>query len=64
MIKVLTEDQMTLQIIKVLKEGKKKEFQAILEELQPYDIARILKGSQKNTIHASCCYLIQNKSLN
>ncbi|WP_458353287.1 magnesium transporter [Peribacillus frigoritolerans] len=44
MIKVLTEDQMTLQIIKVLKEGKKKEFQAILEELQPYDIARIFEG--------------------
>jgi len=44
MIKVLTEDQMTLQIIKVLKEGKKKEFQAILDELQPYDIARIFEG--------------------
>ncbi|MEX6700671.1 magnesium transporter [Peribacillus frigoritolerans] len=35
---------MTLQIIKVLKEGKKKEFQAILDELQPYDIARIFEG--------------------
>ncbi|MEF2093149.1 magnesium transporter [Bacillus sp. CFBP9009] len=44
MIKVLTEDQMTLQIIKVLKEGKKTEFLAILEELQPYDIARIFEG--------------------
>ncbi|WHY98414.1 magnesium transporter [Peribacillus simplex] len=44
MIKILTEDQITLQIIKVLKEGKKKEFQAILEELQPYDIARIFEG--------------------
>lgn len=43
-MKVLTEDQITLQIIKVLKEGKKKEFQAILEELQPYDIARIFEG--------------------
>lgn len=44
MIKDMTEDQITLQIIKALKEGKKKEFQAILEELQPYDIARIFEG--------------------
>ncbi|WP_376766718.1 magnesium transporter [Peribacillus huizhouensis] len=44
MIKDMTEDQITLQIIKVLKEGKNKDFQAILEELQPYDIARIFEG--------------------
>lgn len=41
MIKNLTEDQINLQIIKLLKENKKKEFQAILEELQPYDLAQI-----------------------
>ncbi|RBP91449.1 magnesium transporter [Cytobacillus firmus] len=37
-------DQITLQIIKSLKEGKKKEFHGILEELQPYDIARVFEG--------------------
>ncbi|HYK71797.1 MAG TPA: magnesium transporter [Pseudoneobacillus sp.] len=41
MIKNLTEHQINLQIIKLLKEGKKQEFQAILEELQPYDLAQI-----------------------
>jgi len=40
----MIEYQTTLQIIKSLKEGKKKEFQGILEELQPYDIARIFEG--------------------
>lgn len=44
MIKDMTEDQITLQIIKALKEGKRNEFQAIIEELQPYDIARIFEG--------------------
>ncbi|MFE3572979.1 magnesium transporter [Lysinibacillus sp. NPDC059133] len=44
MIKNMPEDQITLQIIKALKEGKQKEFQAILKELQPYDIARIFEG--------------------
>lgn len=41
MIKNMTEDQITLYIIKVLKENKRKEFQAIIDELQPYDIAQI-----------------------
>ena len=36
-------DQITLQIIKSLKEGKKKEFHGIVEELQPYDIARVFE---------------------
>ncbi|MBG9453266.1 magnesium transporter [Lysinibacillus sphaericus] len=44
MIKNMTENQITLQIFKSLKEGKQKEFQAILKELQPYDIARIFEG--------------------
>ncbi|WP_100333983.1 magnesium transporter [Bacillus alkalisoli] len=41
MLKNLTEDQIILNIIKCLKEAKRKEFQDILEELQPYDTAII-----------------------
>ena len=41
MIHNMTEDQITLQIIKVLKENKQKELDAILDELHPYDIAQI-----------------------
>lgn len=41
MINKMTEDQITLHIIRTLKENKKKEFEAILDELQPYDIAQI-----------------------
>ncbi|MFB6467355.1 magnesium transporter [Cytobacillus sp. Hz8] len=41
MINKMTEDQITLHIIKALKENKKKDFEAILDELHPYDIAQI-----------------------
>ncbi|WP_075980459.1 magnesium transporter [Bacillus massilinigeriensis] len=41
MINKMTEDQITLHIIKALKENKKRDFVAILDELQPYDIAQI-----------------------
>lgn len=41
MIQNMTENQITLHIIKTLKENKKKEFEIILDELQPYDIAQI-----------------------
>ncbi|MFE8702976.1 magnesium transporter [Cytobacillus sp. FJAT-54145] len=41
MIKNMTEDQITLYIIKSLKENRKKEFEIITDELQPYDIAKI-----------------------
>lgn len=41
MIKNMTEGQITLHVIKSLKEHKKKDFDAILDELQPYDIAQI-----------------------
>jgi magnesium transporter len=41
MIQNMTEDQITLQIIKALKENKKKDFEKIVDELQPYDIAQI-----------------------
>jgi len=41
LIQNMTEDQITLYIIKALKENKQKELDAILDELQPYDIAQI-----------------------
>lgn len=41
MITNMTENQITLYIIKVLKESKRREFDTILDELQPYDVARI-----------------------
>ncbi|KIL72908.1 magnesium transporter [Bacillus badius] len=41
MLTNLTEDQMTLLVIKALKEGKKKELQKLLDELHPYDMAAI-----------------------
>lgn len=41
MIKNMTEDQITLYVIKALKENRRKEFEAIVDELQPYDIAQI-----------------------
>jgi magnesium transporter len=40
-IKNLTQDELTLYIIKTLKENKRTEFENILEELQPYDVAKI-----------------------
>lgn len=44
MIQNMTEDQITLHIIKTLKENKKNEFEAIVDELQPYDIAQIYES--------------------
>ncbi|MCM3729049.1 magnesium transporter [Neobacillus cucumis] len=41
MIKDMTADEISLYIIKTLKDNKKAEFKAILEELQPYDVAKI-----------------------
>ncbi|MGG0717863.1 magnesium transporter [Robertmurraya massiliosenegalensis] len=41
MFQKMTEDQITLYVIKALKENKRKEFEAIVDELQPYDIAQI-----------------------
>jgi len=37
----MSENQITLHLIKTLKENKKKDFEAILDELHPYDIAQI-----------------------
>lgn len=41
MIQNMTDDQITLYIIRALKETRRREFDTILDELQPYDIARI-----------------------
>jgi len=41
MIKDMTQDELSLYIIKTLKENKKTEFENILDELQPYDVAKI-----------------------
>jgi magnesium transporter len=41
MIKDMKQDELSLYIIKTLKENKKAEFEKILEELQPYDVAKI-----------------------
>jgi magnesium transporter len=41
MYKTLPQDQLTLLTIKALKEGRKKELQQMLEELQPYDMALV-----------------------
>jgi magnesium transporter len=43
MIKNMTQDELSLYIIKTLKENKKTDFENILEELQPYDMAKIYK---------------------
>ncbi|MEW9111100.1 magnesium transporter [Cytobacillus gottheilii] len=44
MIQNMTENQITLYIIKTLKENKKKDFDVILDELQPYDIAQLYEN--------------------
>lgn len=44
MIQNMTENQITLHIIKTLKENKKKEFESIMDELHPYDIAQIYEN--------------------
>ncbi|MEH7305691.1 magnesium transporter [Neobacillus drentensis] len=41
MIKDMSQDELSLYIIKTLKENRKTEFESILDELQPYDIAKI-----------------------
>jgi magnesium transporter len=41
MIKNMTQNELSLTIIKTLKENKQAEFEMILEELHPYDVAKI-----------------------
>ncbi|WNF36951.1 magnesium transporter [Bacillaceae bacterium IKA-2] len=40
----MTENQLTVLIIKYLKETKKESFQLLVEELQPYDIAQLYRN--------------------
>ncbi|OIJ15110.1 magnesium transporter [Anaerobacillus alkalilacustris] len=40
----MNEDQLTVQIIKYLKENKKSAFEKVLDELQPYDIAQLYRN--------------------
>lgn len=46
-IELEDQDKITLRIIKSLKDGKKTDFQLLLDELQPYDIARIFESLPK-----------------
>lgn len=41
MIKHLTEDEIMLRVIRYMKEMKHHEFQELIEELQPYDLAKL-----------------------
>ena len=41
MVKNLTENEIIINVIKYLKEGKRKDFQEMIDELQPYDVASI-----------------------
>ncbi|AST90358.1 magnesium transporter [Sutcliffiella cohnii] len=41
MVKNLTENEIIINVIKYIKEGKRKDFQEIIDELQPYDVASI-----------------------
>ncbi|WP_043934368.1 magnesium transporter [Bacillus sp. EB01] len=43
MIQNMSKDQITLLVIKAIKENKRKEFETILDELQPYDVARLFE---------------------
>lgn len=43
MVKNMTYDELILRIIILLRDGKRKEFQSVLEELQPYDMAILFK---------------------
>ncbi|MGE6631111.1 magnesium transporter [Bacillus sp. NPDC077027] len=43
MIQNITYDELILRIIILLRDGKRKEFKAIMEELQPYDMAYLFK---------------------
>ncbi|GHI01328.1 magnesium transporter [Neobacillus kokaensis] len=44
MIKDMTQDEINLYIIKTLKENKKAEFETVMDELHPYDIAKIYQN--------------------
>ncbi|MBU8908949.1 magnesium transporter [Desertibacillus haloalkaliphilus] len=53
----MTENEITLAIIQSLKEGKKKSFQEIIDELQPYDIAQQYRALPSKHINKFLIYL-------
>ncbi|WP_147802583.1 magnesium transporter [Alkalicoccus halolimnae] len=53
----MTENEITLAIIKALKEGRKKQFQEIIDELHPYDIALQYKTVPAKHNHKFLSYL-------
>ncbi|KUP04510.1 magnesium transporter [Bacillus coahuilensis m2-6] len=57
---LLSEDQLLLQIINYLKEGKRNEVERLIEELQPYDMAKIYKDIPEK--HKTRCLLYMNIS--
>ena len=52
MIQNITYDELILRIIILLRDGKRKEFKNIMEELQPYDMAYLFKELPENTAAA------------
>ncbi|MFC0189217.1 magnesium transporter [Fictibacillus aquaticus] len=57
MYKDMTENQILLLVIKNLKELRKKEFQLLIDELQPYDIANVYKNLPEKHRHKFLTYL-------
>ena len=53
MIQYITYDELILRIIILLRDGKRKEFKNIMEELQPYDMAYLFKELPENTAAVS-----------
>lgn len=56
MIQNITYDELILRIIILLRDGKRKEFKNIMEELQPYDMAYLFKELPENTAAASLAF--------
>lgn len=57
MIKDMTENEISLYIIKTLKENKKAEFEAMIDELQPYDVAKIYQELPEKHRHRFLLFL-------
>jgi magnesium transporter len=57
----LTEDQLLVLIIKQIKEQKKTDFQKLIEELQPYDLAVIYKSLPEKHRHKYLLFMEQKQ---
>ncbi|WP_231868362.1 magnesium transporter [Fictibacillus phosphorivorans] len=57
MFKEMSENQILLYIIKNLKELRKKEFQLLIDELHPYDIANVYKNLPEKHRHKFVTFL-------